>query len=195
MTSQKEGSALRARSGFTLVEALVVVVLLGLIVLIGFPKMSAAMVKSDLRGARTTMINLVATARAASVQSNRRHLDQVRGRTRPTCWPAPGGPAGGLTADTVGTVQNLGDPYGVTVVGRGLDPVRSPRLRRELRRHRLGHAFAQQSRRDHHDRRPGEGHQVRRSRSGFTLIEVLVAVTILAVGVVALAGSAARSPG
>jgi prepilin-type N-terminal cleavage/methylation domain-containing protein len=32
---------------------------------------------------------------------------------------------------------------------------------------------------------------VRRSRSGFTLIEVLVAVTILAVGVVAMAGSAA----
>jgi prepilin-type N-terminal cleavage/methylation domain-containing protein len=32
---------------------------------------------------------------------------------------------------------------------------------------------------------------VRSSRSGFTLIEVLVAVTILAVGVVAMAGSAA----
>jgi prepilin-type N-terminal cleavage/methylation domain-containing protein len=32
---------------------------------------------------------------------------------------------------------------------------------------------------------------VRSSRSGFTLIEVLVAITILAVGVVAMAGSAA----
>jgi prepilin-type N-terminal cleavage/methylation domain-containing protein len=32
---------------------------------------------------------------------------------------------------------------------------------------------------------------VRSSRSGFTLIEVLVAVTVLAVGVVAMAGSAA----
>jgi prepilin-type N-terminal cleavage/methylation domain-containing protein len=32
---------------------------------------------------------------------------------------------------------------------------------------------------------------VKRARSGFTIIEVLVAVTILAVGVVALAGSAA----
>jgi prepilin-type N-terminal cleavage/methylation domain-containing protein len=32
---------------------------------------------------------------------------------------------------------------------------------------------------------------VKRARSGFTLIEVLVAVTILAVGVVALAGSSA----
>lgn len=31
---------------------------------------------------------------------------------------------------------------------------------------------------------------MRRSRSGFTLIEVLVAITILAVGVVAMAGSA-----
>ena len=32
---------------------------------------------------------------------------------------------------------------------------------------------------------------MKRSRSGFTLIEVLVAVTVLAVGVVAMAGSAA----
>jgi prepilin-type N-terminal cleavage/methylation domain-containing protein len=32
---------------------------------------------------------------------------------------------------------------------------------------------------------------VKRSRSGFTLIEVLVAVTVLAVGVMAMAGSAA----
>ena len=62
---------MRSRNGFTLVETLIVVVLLGLMTLIAFPKMSSAMVRNDLRGARTTMVNMIAKARAAAVQSNR----------------------------------------------------------------------------------------------------------------------------
>jgi prepilin-type N-terminal cleavage/methylation domain-containing protein len=106
----------RSRSGFTLIEALIVVVILGLVVLIGYPKVGAAMVKTDLRSARTTVINLVATARAASVQTNRRTWIKFEGNkvfvmARPRQKP----PLLGNEADTVGRVQDLSAQYKVTV--------------------------------------------------------------------------------
>ena len=104
------------RDGFTLVETLVVVVLLGLIVLIGFPKMRAALGRSDLRGARTTMINMVAAARAASVQGNRLTWIKFQGNTAHVLARPRVVPAGGSNADTVGAVRNLSTQYGVTVV-------------------------------------------------------------------------------
>jgi prepilin-type N-terminal cleavage/methylation domain-containing protein len=110
----------QSRNGFTLVETLIVVVLLGLIVLIGFPKMSSAMARSDLRGARTTMINMVATARAASVQSNRLTWVKFEGSTAHVlARPRQDGAVG---ADTVGVVRDLSDQYGVTVAA-GVDSI------------------------------------------------------------------------
>jgi prepilin-type N-terminal cleavage/methylation domain-containing protein len=111
----------RSRNGFTLVETLIAVVILGLIVLIGFPKMSSALVQNDLRGARTTMVNMLATARAASVQSNRLTWIKFEGNTahvlaRPRI-------DGALGADTVGAVRDLSDEYGVAVA-YGVDLIR-----------------------------------------------------------------------
>ena len=54
-----------------MVEAVIVIVVIGLLGVLAFPRISAAMSKSDLRSARTTMVNLVAAARAASVATNR----------------------------------------------------------------------------------------------------------------------------
>jgi prepilin-type N-terminal cleavage/methylation domain-containing protein len=102
-----------SRNGFTLVETLIVVVLLGLIVLIGFPKISSAMSRTDLRSARTTMVNLVATARAAAVQGNRRTWIKFEGNTAHVlARPRTDGAAG---ADTVGAIQDLADQYKVAV--------------------------------------------------------------------------------
>jgi Tfp pilus assembly protein FimT len=113
----RKGSTVRSRVGFTLVETLIVVVLLGLIVLIGLPKISAAMSRSDLRSARTTMVNLVAAARAASMQTNRITWVKIEGTSayvgaRPRLVDIAGS-----TIDTVGTVQDLGGTYHVTVAG------------------------------------------------------------------------------
>jgi prepilin-type N-terminal cleavage/methylation domain-containing protein len=108
---------MRPRSGFTLIEALVVVVVLSLMTVIAFPRISAAMVKSDLRSARTTMINLVATARAASVQSNRVTWIKRAGNTAYVAATPRVVPLVGSTADTVGPVHNLGATYGVTMSG------------------------------------------------------------------------------
>jgi prepilin-type N-terminal cleavage/methylation domain-containing protein len=116
------------RDGFTLVETLIVVVLLGLIVLIGFPKMIAALGRSELRGARTTMINMVAAARAASVQGNRLTWIKFEGNkslvlARPRAIAAGG--AALSPADTVGVVQDLAKQYGVALTfTAGADSIR-----------------------------------------------------------------------
>ena len=117
MTSRKREGVVRSRSGFTLVEALIVVVILGLIALIGLPKISAAMVRTDLRSARTTMINLVATARAASVQRNRVTWIKRNGNTAYVAGTPRVVPLAGSTADTVGPVHDLGATYKVTMTG------------------------------------------------------------------------------
>jgi len=114
VTSRKSGKAVRSRSGFTLIEALIVVVVLGLIMVIGYPKVGAAMGKTDLRSARTTVINLVATARAASVQTNRPTWIKFEGN-KAYVLARPRKKAGAGTADTVGTVQDLSAQYKVTV--------------------------------------------------------------------------------
>jgi prepilin-type N-terminal cleavage/methylation domain-containing protein len=114
VTSHRKEDPVRSRSGFTLIEALIVVVILGLIVLLGYPKVGAAMAKTDLRSARTTVINLVATARAASVQTNRRTWIKFEGN-KAYVLARPRQKAGAGTADTVGTVQNLSAQYGVTL--------------------------------------------------------------------------------
>jgi prepilin-type N-terminal cleavage/methylation domain-containing protein len=114
VTSRKGRSAVRSRSGFTLIEALIVVVILGLVVLIGYPKVGAAMVRTDLRSARTTVINLVATARAASVQTNRRTWIKLEGN-KAYVLARPRQMAGAGTVDTVGRVQDLSAQYKVTV--------------------------------------------------------------------------------
>src|SRR5688572_26454878 len=84
-------------------------------VLIAFPRISAAMVRTDLRAARTTMINLVAAARAASVQSNRVTWIKREGNSAYVgAFPRLDGAAG---ADTLGPVRSLGVDYSVTMSG------------------------------------------------------------------------------
>jgi len=117
----------RRRDGFTLVETIIAVVILSLLVLIGLPKMSSAMAQNDLRGARTTMVNMVAAARAASVQSNRLTWIKFVGNTahvlaRPRLVAVGG--AAVEPSDTVGTVRDFAGVYGVTVAPEvGVDSI------------------------------------------------------------------------
>lgn len=116
---------MRSRGGFTLVETLVVVVLLGLIVLIGFPRISSAMVRNDLRGARTTLVNLVAAARAASVQSNRLTWIKFEGNRAHVIARPRLTVGGGGDVDTLGAVRDFTALYGVAVAPEaGLDSIR-----------------------------------------------------------------------
>jgi prepilin-type N-terminal cleavage/methylation domain-containing protein len=110
------------RKGFTLIETLLVVVVLGIVVSIGFPRMSAGMTSANVRGARTTLINLLAKARTAATQGNRIALVKIQGDNafilmRPRLLPGAG------DADTLGPVVSLWDSYGVTITAT-IDSVR-----------------------------------------------------------------------
>ncbi len=117
---------MRSRFGFTLVETLIVVVIFGLLTLMAFPRMSSALVRNDLRGARTTTINLVAKARAVATQSNRRTWVRFAGNTAyVVARPRVDGVGGAQGADTVGGIQNLYGVYKVnlSVLTAGVDSI------------------------------------------------------------------------
>jgi prepilin-type N-terminal cleavage/methylation domain-containing protein len=110
------------RGGFTLLEILTVIVILGTLTLIGLPRLNAGMTKASVRGARTTLINLLAKARTAATQTNRIALLKLEGNhafvlLRPRLLPGAG------NADTLGPVERLDDSYGVTITAT-VDSVR-----------------------------------------------------------------------
>lgn len=109
-------------TGFTLMEMLLVILILGITMLIGLPRMSAGVTSASVRGARTTLINQLTRTRIAATQTNRIALLKVQGNNavillRPRLLPGVG------DADTLGAVARLGDSYGVTVSG-AVDSVR-----------------------------------------------------------------------
>ena len=59
------------RGGFSLLEMLIVVVLLGLLTLMSMPRIERALVRRDLAGARAATTSLIARAKSAAVQRRR----------------------------------------------------------------------------------------------------------------------------
>jgi prepilin-type N-terminal cleavage/methylation domain-containing protein len=115
----------RPRNGFTLVETLIALVVVSLLMLIVFPKVGRALVRHNLRGARTTVVNAAALARAAAQEGTRVSWlkfdgTQVLVVARPRMVNLPGS-----DADTVGTVRDLAEAYGVTMAfTAGSDSIR-----------------------------------------------------------------------
>jgi prepilin-type N-terminal cleavage/methylation domain-containing protein len=112
----------RRERGFSLIEMLVVIVVLGIATLIGVPRIGAGMTKANVRGARTTLINLLSRTRIAATETNRITVLKVVGNNavillRPRRLPGVG------DADTLGNVMRLGDAYGVTIAAP-IDSVR-----------------------------------------------------------------------
>lgn len=103
------------RRGFSLVEMLIVVVIIGVMLSIGFPKLRTGMINNNVRAARTALINMIAGARNAGSQTNRSTWVKVEGTRAFVLARPPFSTAGGRTADTIGPVQNLNQLYGVTI--------------------------------------------------------------------------------
>jgi prepilin-type N-terminal cleavage/methylation domain-containing protein len=112
----------RQRAGFTLIEIATALVIISLLVLIGIPKFNSAMAQQNVRGARTMMVNMLAKARAASTQSNRRTWLKMSGNS---AWiiATPRTSAGAGTVDTLGVVENLRTRYGTTLTVTGADSI------------------------------------------------------------------------
>lgn len=103
------------RRGFSLVELLIVVVIIGIMLSIGFPKLRTGMATSNIRGARTALINMIAGARNAGSQTNRSTWVKVAG-SRVLVLASPRlVTLAGSTMDTIGPVQNMDGLYGVSI--------------------------------------------------------------------------------
>jgi prepilin-type N-terminal cleavage/methylation domain-containing protein len=113
------------RSGFSLVEVLLAVVIVSVLSLMAYPRVNSAMTKSNLRGARTRLTNMFAAARAAATQNSRTGaFVRFNGNTAVvTAAPRRSAPVGANTEDTLGAVVNLNTVYGATLATNGVTNV------------------------------------------------------------------------
>ena len=101
------------RNGFTLVEMVMIIVIMGIMMMMMFPKMQGWSARADAQGARTSVTALLARARAAAVSSNRQvTVTFASARGLATASPRLSG-AG--TVDTIGSPLSLDLQYGVTM--------------------------------------------------------------------------------
>ena len=112
--------------GFTLIEVMIIVVIAGALMLLAFPKMNQAIVSANVNGARSAVAATFARARAVAVETGRPTRLRFAGTVMHVTAEPRIVPAAGSTRDTVGTVQNLGQQFGVSVVlssdDLGFDP-------------------------------------------------------------------------
>jgi len=97
------------RSGFTTIEMIIVVAIIGIIALIGFPKIRQTLDKTNLRSARDAVGTLAGTARAAAIQRGCRGVLHFAANT---VWVTTACPA---KVDTVSGVQDLYARFKVTM--------------------------------------------------------------------------------
>jgi prepilin-type N-terminal cleavage/methylation domain-containing protein len=109
-------------NGFTLIEMLIVVVIIGLAGLIALPKLNTAFAQSNVLSAKARLMALYNTARATAVSSNQTATLRINGN-QVMVYASPRRTAGAGTIDTIVRPSNLSTSFGVTV-GGGVDSVR-----------------------------------------------------------------------
>ena len=105
---------MKRTNGFTLVEMMIVVALIGAVLMIGWPKVASGLAKTNLRSSRTTVANMFAKARAFAMQSNRRTWINFNGNNVVITAPPRTLPGAG-TLDSIGGVEKLSEAYGVAL--------------------------------------------------------------------------------
>src|SRR6185295_18821290 len=101
-------------SGFTVLELMVTLVIVGVIAMVGFPKIKDAMDKTNVRSARVAAATYVATARAAAIQRGCRGVVHFSAGSSGTVWVTVCPrmvTAGSGTIDTIGVVSKLAKLY------------------------------------------------------------------------------------
>jgi Tfp pilus assembly protein FimT len=98
-----------------MIEMLIVVVILGILVIIALPRMRTGVINNNVRAARTTLINMIAGARAAASQTNRSTWVKIEGSRALVLARPRLVTLSGSDADTIGPIQDLSQVYGVTV--------------------------------------------------------------------------------
>jgi len=98
--------------GFSLIELLIVIGVIGLIATLAVPRIGRTLVRQNVRGARDAVVGMHAKARAAAVQKGRSTRLVFTGNRLVirTQHPVTG------VVDTVGAVEDLFSRFGVTLV-------------------------------------------------------------------------------
>lgn len=102
----------RRRSGVTLLELMVVIILIGVITGLGLPKLAGAKEKANLRAAKDQVVSQLATARAASI---RRGLPTRFHAENGAVWISVQNSAGDPTFTPIGPRQEIAQMLGVTL--------------------------------------------------------------------------------
>jgi Tfp pilus assembly protein FimT len=105
-------------------ELLLVIAIAGIIMAMGYPRLSSTVRRQGLRNARVTAATMYATARSAAIQSNRVTRLRVVGNSMVVLRnPANGG----AVLDTIVPALDFAARYGVTVSGTTDSVVVDPR--------------------------------------------------------------------
>ena len=110
------------RNGFTLIETLLVVVLMGLVTLMALPKLNSAFDRTGVLNAKARIMALYSTARSIAISADQTAILRVNGN-QVYLYARPRRRAGAGSVDTIIRPTDLYSVYGVTVSG-GADSVR-----------------------------------------------------------------------
>ena len=115
---------MKHRHGFTLVETLLVVVIMGLVTLMVIPRLNSAFDRTGVLNAKARITALYSTARSIAISSNQTGILRVNGnQIYVYARPRRKAPTAGNSVDTIVRPVDLNTVYGVTVTG-GADSVR-----------------------------------------------------------------------
>jgi prepilin-type N-terminal cleavage/methylation domain-containing protein len=112
------------RRGFTTIEMIIVVIMIGVIASIGFPRLRDAFEKQNVRGAKALMATMVATARGAAIQ---RGCPATLNMTVDSAWVTACGVNPPAASVQVGTKKLIGDDFGVKLNPSNASIVYDPR--------------------------------------------------------------------
>lgn len=103
------------RRGFTFIEILIVMILIGVVSALMFPRLRGAFEKTNVHGARAALGTLAAKARAAAVARGCRSAIHFSGVDSGTVWVTVCKVNSSSGIDTLGGVEHLASRFSVTL--------------------------------------------------------------------------------